>query len=108
MIDFPSLQELFPEIERAEFTLEMKTANTYDEVKILAAVIVFNAVLKRAASAILKDLGDPPDAKLLEEWKPLTRMDTWFGPEPANFLRHVLTEGKIHRRGAMPDESALR
>jgi hypothetical protein len=109
MTNFPSLQKLIPEIDHAESIFELKTADTYDEEKIFAALIPFNAVLEQAAAAMLSDLGNPEDAsQFMAEWKPRTRLDTWFGPDPANFLRHVMSEGKIHRRGAMPDESALR
>lgn len=109
MTNFPTLQAMFAEIESAGSIFEAKASQTYNDEKIAAAVIPFNAVLERAAAAILKDMGDPPDADTyIKEWKPRGRMDTWFGPEPVDFLRHLLAEGKLHRRGALPDESALR
>ncbi len=67
------------------------------------------AHLRTEAAAVLSDLGDPSVVPhFMDDWRPRARLDTWFGPDPPHFLRHVLAEGKIHRRGVMPDEIALR
>jgi len=95
------------EIEESEAMFTMKTARTYDHTKIVPAVAAFNRVLERAARAIIADLGETPDAlKYLEEWKPATPTDTWFGPHPGKFIQHLLQTGQLHR-GPLPDQSAL-
>ncbi|MCB2107479.1 MAG: hypothetical protein KDE14_07250 [Rhodobacteraceae bacterium] len=105
---FPSLVALLTQIEEAEEMFQIKTANTYDEAKIAAAAKTFNAILEKAAQALVVDMGDTPEArKYFDDWKPRTATDTWFGPQPGKFVRHAIETGKVHR-GFLPDQSAVR
>lgn len=106
-MDFPRLRALTSTIDEAEARYSMKTSKTYDHAKIAAAAADFNAVLEQAARAIAEDLGNDATARAyLEEWRPTSSTDTWFGPDPGKFLRHVLETGKVHR-GLLPDQSAI-
>ena len=107
MTKFPALGRVWPDLELAEMIYQTKVAHTFDEGAIAVATAAFNAVLARAAEAILEDLGHPQDsAALLALWRPVEPEDTWFGPEPGHILRHILETGVVHRGGA-PDETAL-
>ncbi len=107
MPDLKSLGKMLSAIEDAELRFTRKTAHTFDDATIAAATKEYNVVLERAAHAILEDLGHPDDEELLMlKWRPTPLCDTWFGPEPANFLRHAVQTGMI-QRDEYPDSSAL-
>lgn len=108
MTAYPQLQDLLARIEEAESRYETKTAKTYNEAVIAAAVAEYNAVLEQAAQALIEDLGTPSDAdKILTHWRPETPTDTWFGPDPGDYLRDILRTGVIHR-GELPDQTQNR
>ena len=107
MTKFPTLEAMIAEVEHAELMFDMKTSKTYDDKVVAAAAAAYNQVLEKAAHAIVKDLGETDAKKFLEEWKPKYAVDTWFGPGPGDFIRHVLKSGSIHH-GLLPDQTALR
>ncbi len=84
------------EIEQAEAIYELKTARIYDEKVIAAATGEFNGVLKKAADAIVQDLNDGNADKFLDEWRPRSPTDTWFGPQPGRFIHHLLSSGSVY------------
>ena len=108
MAQFPKLEAPLSDIERAESMFSTVLEHTYDDEKIANATAAYNRVLEQAAEAIKADLDNPTLAdEYLAEWRPKSRMDTWFGPEPLKYLQHILEEGALHQLG-MPDKSSLR
>lgn len=106
MKEFPTLGEMTAQIEHAEMIFDLKTSKTYDEKIIAAAAADYNRVLEKAAHAIVKDLGEANASTYLEAWKPKTAVDTWFGPAPGDFIRHVLKNGTI-QRDLLPDQTTI-
>jgi len=106
MTNFPSLDNLIGEVEHAEAIFDLKTAKTYDDKVVAAAAADFNRVLEKAANAIVKDIGDAHAETYLDAWRPKYPVDTWFGPHPVKFLRHVLATGSIHY-DLLPDQMTV-
>src|SRR4051812_37229741 len=94
-------------VEDAQLAYDIRTNGVIDDAKMAAETAKFNQTLVRAVSAIEADINNAALlGPYLEEWRPKTETDTWFGPDPATYLRHVLQNRSLHRMG-LPDVATL-
>jgi hypothetical protein len=107
MTDFPNLELIITAVESAQIAFNIRTNGVVDDAKTVAETAKFNQTLVQALSAIKADLNNAAlIGPYLEEWRPKTEIDTWFGPDPATYLRHVLQNRSLHRMG-LPDVAEL-
>ncbi len=107
MTTFPNLELIVTAVEEAQTAFSIRTGGLVDDAKVVAETAKFNQTLVRAVSALQADVNNPALIDpYVEEWRPKTEMDPWFGTDPATYLRHVLQNQSLHRIG-LPDVAEL-